>query len=125
MGKCWCGFFFIPESNRCQASEAEKTREEASHHAAKTQTTKLNTTFASVLSLITAVLLSKENIVLKVRLASSRVFLKLILGMKRHHVMALGQHEEGFQEKTFSTAAFKHVIACHAISISCLMKETP
>lgn len=29
------------------------------------------------------------------------------------------------QEKTFSTAEFKHVIACHAIIISCLMKGKP
>lgn len=119
---------FIPESDRCQASEAEKIREEASHHPAKTQRTELNATFASVLRLITAGLLSKENTVLKARLASSSVFLKLVLDIKHHHVIDLGQCEEGslrFQEKTFSTAEFKHVIACHAISISCLMKETP
>lgn len=54
-----------------------------------------------------------------------RVFLKLVLDINYHNVVALGQYEEGSlssEEKAFSTAEFKHVIACHTISISRLMK---
>lgn len=43
-----------------------------------------------------------------------------------YNVVASGQCEEGSlssEEKAFATAEFKHVIARHAISISCLMKE--
>lgn len=64
---------------------------------------------------ITAVLICKGNSVLKA-------------GVEHHHVTASGQSEEAslsLQKKKFSTAVFKHVIAHHAISTSCLIKKTP
>lgn len=65
-------FLFVSESDRCQASEAQKDprRAGASHHPAKTLHTQINAMFALELRLIKDVLLSREKAALTAHLAS-------------------------------------------------------
>lgn len=125
-GKRHCAFF----SSGVRAVPSlwgtkDPRRAEASRHGAKTRNTNVNTVFAS--RLITTTLLSREDTALTAHLAPRGVFFfKLVLVLNYHNVVALGPFEEGSlrsEEKAFSTAESKHVIACRAIRISRLMKE--